>query len=101
MLAAVIILGTIAFVFILLGYLVWKKEKINLFHSYHYDKVSEEDKTAFCKLSGWGLIVIGIGISVTTIIIAITDSAFSFIAFAVGFALGLTLLFYAGRKYNR
>ena len=41
-----IILGLVGIVLIALGYLVWKKEKISLFHDYHYEKVSEEDKTA-------------------------------------------------------
>lgn len=35
------------------------------------------------------------------IIIGITDSALSFIAFAFGFAVDLVLLIYAGAKYNR
>ena len=38
---------------------------------------------------------------VTAIIIDITDSALSFIAFALGFVVGLALLIYAGVKYNR
>ena len=76
-------------------------EKITLLHSYHYEKVSPSDKKAFCKISGWGVIIIGIGLLVTAIIIGITDSALSFIAFALGFVVGLALLLYAGAKYNR
>ena len=44
---------------------------------------------------------IGIGLLLTAIIIGITDSALSFIAFALGFVVGLALLIYAGAKYNR
>ena len=93
--------GLFALVFIYLGCMMWKKEKITLLHSYHYDKVSPSDKKVFCKISGWGVIFIGIGLLVTAIIIAITDSALSFIAFALGFVVGLALLIYAGAKYNR
>lgn len=89
-----------ALVFIYLGFLMWKREKITLFHSYHYDKVSTSDKKAFCKISGWGVIFIGIGLWVTAIIIGITDSALSFTAFALGFVVGLASLIYAGEKYN-
>ena len=96
-----IIVAVIGIVFITLGYLMWKKEKITLLHSYHYDKVSPSDKKVFCKISGWGVISIGIGLLVTATIIGITDSALSFIAFALGFAVGLVLLIYAGAKYNR
>lgn len=94
-------IGLLALVFIYLGYLMWKKEKITLLHSYHYDKVSPHDKKVFCKISGWGVIFIGIGLLITAIIIGVTDSPLSFIAFAVGFILGLALLIYAGAKYNR
>ena len=96
-----IIVAVIGIVFITLGYLMWKKEKITLLHSYHYDKVSPSDKKVFCKISGWGVISIGIGLLVTAAIIGITDSALSFIAFALGFVVGLVLLIYAGAKYNR
>ena len=96
-----IIVAVIGIVFITLGYLIWKKEKITLLHSYHYDKVSPSDKKVFCKISGWGVIFVGIGLLVTAIIIGITDSALSFIAFALGFVVGLALLIYAGAKYNR
>lgn len=97
----VIIAAVIGIIFIALGYLMWKKEKITLLHRYYYDKVLPSDKKVFCKISGWGVIFIGIGLLLTAIIIGITDSAFSFIAFALGFVVGLALLTYAGVKYNR
>ena len=92
--------GVLALIFIYLGWLIWKKEKITLLHSYHYDKVSPSNKKLFCKISGWGVLLIGIGLLVTAIMIGITDSALSFIAFALGFVVGLVLLIYAGVKYN-
>ena len=98
--AGAIIVTVIGIVFITLGYLMWKKEKITLLHSYHYEKVSPSDKKDFCKISGWGVISIGIGLLVTAAIIGITDSVLSFIAFAVGFVVGSVLLIYAGAKYN-
>ena len=52
-------LGVLALVFMYLGYVMWKKEKITLLHSYHYDKVSPSDKRNFCKISGCGVISIG------------------------------------------
>ena len=97
---ASIILGLVGSVLIVLGYLIWKKEKISLFHDYHYEKVSEEDKKAFCTISGIGVVLIGIGILTTAIIIGITDSFWSFIAFVVGFVVGLIMLIYAGIRYN-
>ena len=99
--AVAIGIGVLALVFIYFGCLMWKKEKITLLHSYHYDKVSPSDKKVFSKISGLGVSIIGIGLLVTAIIIGVTDSALSFIAFALGFIMGLALLIYAGVKYNR
>ena len=96
-----IIVAVVGIICITLGYLMWKKEKITLLHSYHYEKVSPSDKKVFCKISGWGVISIGIGLLVTAAIIGITDSVLSFIAFALGFGVGGVLLIYAGVKYNR
>ena len=95
-----VVIGVLAIVFFVVGILIWKKEKISFFHNYHYDKVSENDKKAFCATSGAGIISIGVGLLVTAVVIGITESALSFIAFAVGFAVGLSLLIYAGKKYN-
>ena len=46
-------------------------------------------------------IAVAIGLLVTSLIIGITDSVLSFIAFAIGFVVGVALLIYAGAKYNR
>ena len=95
-----IVMGSIGILFLIVGFLLWKKEMISLLHSYHFDKVSESDRKAFCKLSGWGIIVIGIGILLTALLLAITDSAWSFLAFLLIFFGGLSLLIFAGKKYN-
>ena len=95
-----IIVGLIGIVFIILGYLLWKKERISLLHRYHYDKVLEENKKSFCTISGIGIIFIGSGLFITGVIIGITNSAWSFIAFAIGLFVGLAMLIYAGIKYN-
>lgn len=99
--AGSILLGLIGIVFVAAGFLLWKKEKISLLHDYHYDRVSAEDKKAFCTASGIGVISIGAGILLTAVFLSITDSVWSFTAFAVGFAAGLAFLIHAGRKYNR
>ncbi len=96
-----IVTGGLSIVFLIVGFLIWQKEKISLLHDYHYAKVQPEDRKAFCTISGWGVISIGLGLLATAAIIAMTDSAWSFIAFAIGFAAGLALLIYAGKKYNR
>lgn len=98
---AALIVGIVGIILMIFGYLIWKKEKISLLHSYHYDKVAEEDKKAFAMLSGLGVLIIGISLMITAVIVGITDSAKSFIVFAVGFVVGILFLIYAGMKYNR
>ena len=78
----VIMTGGVGVIFAVMGWLLWKKEKLSLMHNYHVDKVSAENRPAFCKLSGIGLIVIGVGLLITAVILGITDSAYSFLFFA-------------------
>ena len=100
MLIGVLIEGIVGIICAVLGYLIWKKEKITLLHDYHYDKVKEEDKKAFCTLSGLGVFTIGTGLLVTAVLLGITESPWSFVVFGAAFVLGVILLIYAGIRYN-
>lgn len=95
-----IVMGLVGVALIVTGLIVWKKEKISLFHDYHYDKVTEDNKKSFCALSGAGLSVMGTGLAETAVLLAVTESAWSFVALVTGFAIGLLMLVYAGMKYN-
>ncbi len=95
-----IVMGLVGVALIVTGLIVWKKEKISLLHDYHYDKVTEENKKSFCALSGAGLSVMGAGLAATAVLLALTESAWNFVALAAGFAIGLLMLVYAGMKYN-
>lgn len=88
-------------IFVCTGFLIWKKEMISLLHGYHYDKVYVEDKHAFCRLSGIGVIVIGAGICISGVIVAVCESEYCFIPMAIGFLAGLATLVVAGFKYNQ
>ena len=63
----VLITGGVGTIIAVMGWLIWKKEKLSLMHDYHVNKVSAENKTAFCRLSGIGLIVIGIGLLISAV----------------------------------
>lgn len=100
MLIGVFIEGIVGIICAVLGYLIWKKEKITLLHDYHYYNVKEEDKKAFCTLSGMGVFSIGIGLLITAVLLGITESPWSFVVFGAAFVLGVILLIYAGIRYN-
>ena len=97
----ILIFAVVGITISILGWLIWKKQKITLMHDYHVDKVSEENKAAFCKLSGIGLVLIGIGLLISAAILWLTSSPYSFICFGACFVAGLVLLITAGVKYNR
>lgn len=99
--AAGIILDIVGLALVVLGFLVWKKQMISLFHSYHVNKVCEKDKSVFCKVSGIGLLIIGTGTIISGILVGITYEMSGLICFAVGFIIGLIMLVYSGIRYNR
>ena len=49
MIVGVLVTGGAGILIAWLGWLVWKKEKLTLLHDYHTDKVSPENRPAFCK----------------------------------------------------
>ena len=100
MIFSIIVMDLVGLLCIIMGLLIWKKQKIELLHDYHRSKVTDADKPAFCRLSGWGLLCIGAGIGIAAVAFAITESLWSFLGFGLGFVPGLALLVYAGNKYN-
>ena len=85
-----------------------RKGNLRLLHSYHRNRVSEQDRLPFGKLVGLGVILVGIAL--------LLMAAFSFAAsllhnplfltvgnvlLIVGLVAGLGLAFYAMLKYNK
>lgn len=84
------------------------KGNISSLHSYHRNRVSEEDRVPFGKQVGLGTIIIGIGIMVFSVLSAITLYTENNIFVLVGTALligaiiiGLVISFRAMIKYNK
>lgn len=100
MIAGILITAAAGIFCLISGILLWKKDRLTLLHSYHTEHVSEENKHAFCTLSGIGIVLIGAGLLGSAILLGITESAWSFLCFAAGLAAGIVLLLCAGSKYN-
>lgn len=85
-----------------------RKGNINSIHSYHRQRVSEENKAAFGKLMGTGSIVCGTGIAVCgvlTLLAEVTGTPLlatigSCLVFA-GLFIGIGCMTYATIKYNK
>jgi hypothetical protein len=91
----------LSLIFIILGLQIWKKQKMDLIISYHCDKVSEDNKRAYCVLSGIGLIIMGAGFGLSGLLAVFLRSASVFIPMTVGLGSGIALLTAAGIRYNR
>ncbi len=100
MLFVLIFLVAIGGLLISLGYLIWKKEKINLIHSYHYTRVANSDKSAYTEKMGKGIILIGIGCALTGLICFITNTFYGWFLFVLFFVWGFVIIGKAQKKYN-
>lgn len=100
MLFELIFMSILGVIFIWMGFLIWKKEKITLIHSYHYTKVKEEDKKAYTQQMGKGVIIIGIGMILTGGIDYVTETAYGWIFFILCFIIGFVFIIRAQKKYN-
>ena len=80
---------------------------ISSLHSYHRNRVSEENVKPFGKLVGLGSIILGIGVilmSVFTFIAELSGNEFmvyiGMALMAAGMTVGMTITFSAMKKYN-
>ena len=99
MIFGVIIDWAVGALCIVLGLLLWKKQKITLLHDYHYKHVKKEDIPAYSRQMGMGLIVIGTGIFMTGLF-SLVNSSLWWIPLVAGFVLGIIILYRAQKKYN-
>ena len=81
---------------------------ISSLHSYHRSRVSEEDRIPFGKQVGLGIIIVGIGIIVFSVLSSATlyteNDIFILVGTAIliiGIILGLVISFRAMIKYNK
>ena len=96
-----VLFAVLGFVLIRLGLAVWKKQKMELIIRHHCDKVSEENKPAYCRLAGIGICVIGAGFVLSGAWAAFSQSLSVLIPMTAGLASGIALLCLAGIRYNR
>ena len=81
---------------------------ISSLHSYHRNRVSEEDKPKFARLVGIGTIIAGASCAVMGALSFLSEKlqnaaymTAGSVALAVGLVVGLGISFYAMIKYNK
>ena len=99
MLLGAIIEFIVGAICIVMGVLLWKKQKVSILHDYHYKYVKETDIPAYTRQMGIGLIIIGAGIIITGLL-NLACSSLWWISLLAGFVVGLVVMFLAQKKYN-
>ena len=99
MIIGILIEAIVGILCIVLGFLIWKKQKISLIHDYHYRNVKEEDVPSYTRQIGSGLIIIGSGILLTGMLDLLYSSLW-WAPLIIGFSLGLIVIIKAQKKYN-
>ena len=101
------LVGVVGVVCIVLG-ISNMRGNISSLHSYHRSRVSEEDRIPFGKQVGLGIIIVGIGIIVFSVLSSVTlyteNDIFILVGTAIliiGIILGLVISFRAMIKYNK
>ena len=84
-----------------------RKGNISSLHSYHRNRVSEEDRMAFGKKVGLGTILIGcaiIAFSILSVLALVTEqeryTLLGTVVMVAGLVVGLGISFAAMKKYN-
>ena len=84
------------------------KGNISSLHSYHRNRVSEEDRIPFGKMVGKGMIIIGISVIAQGISFLMAEflkneaiTLVGAIVMIIGMAIGMGISFYAMIKYNK
>ena len=99
MIFGAIVEGAVGLLCVIMGLVIWLKQKVSLIHEYHYKNVKQEDIPAYARLIGIGLIVIGVGIGATGFF-NLAENAFWWIPMTAGIAAGFILMSIAQKKYN-
>ena len=85
---------------IILGLLLWKKQKIQLLHDYHYKNVKQQDIKAYTRLWGTAMIIFGGCICPIGIIDTIFRSGIGWILFVIGIVICFMIGNKAQKTYN-
>ena len=85
-----------------------RKGNVSMLHSYHRNRVSEQEKLPFGKMVGLGMIILGIALilsaGLTYLSVLQKNGIYETIAYIVtgiGFVVGIGISFYAMIKYNK
>lgn len=91
----------IGVLFFVVGFLLWKRQRISLIHSYHYSRVRQEDYPAYTERMGKACLVMGLGCLLCGVLSYVCRIGWGFLAFGLFFLVGCLMMLSAQRQYNR
>lgn len=77
-----------------------KKGNIGLLHLHNRIMILNEDKDAYCIMIGRGLMIIGLGALISSLLSACLNNENYLFILLVSSAIGVTMCYYAMFKYN-
>lgn len=101
MIVGLIIYFLIGALFIVLGLLIWRKQKVSLIHDYHYRHVKKNDLPSYSRLMGIGMLVMGTGFCICGILsLFVKNGIWCTLTVTVFLIAGLLIFNKAQKKYN-
>lgn len=101
MIIGLLVFALVGILCLVLGYLLWRKQRITLIHSYHYPYVKQEDVPAYTRGMGQALLLLGAAILLTGVINWASGTVWGFAAFGAGFLVYVVWVLRLQRRYNR
>lgn len=88
---------------VIIGLILWKKQKISLIHDYHYTKVKAEDIKSYTKVMGKATIATGMSFMLMGILEMITSipSYMGGLILILGLIVSGVMFYRAQKKYNK
>jgi hypothetical protein len=98
-----ILFTLIGAILVIIGLILWKKQKISLIHDYHYTKVKTEDIKPYTKAMGKATIATGLSTMLMGALEMITyiPSYMGGLIFIIGLIVSGIMFYMAQKKYNK
>lgn len=93
--------GLIGLALLRVGWLIWKRQRIDLIHEHHTHRVSAEDRPAFTAGMGRALMLIGAGCLLCGLINWLSGTWWGWAAFVTAFIAGCARMLRLGSRCSR
>ncbi len=87
-------------ILILVGGLIWGKQKIQLIHDYHHGHVREQDIPAYTRQMGQGIMMMGLACLLVGVFTCLDRQSLGWGLFSIIFLLATVRVYRAQKKYN-